>query len=77
MVFRDSPRHFTLHEPENLLIVANKDSNNIVIFQLDDLDLGTINESSARVFTAATLESPTMVLLVDFGTSAIQPNSTV
>ena len=68
------PRHFVLHESARLLIVANKDSNNLVVFQLDDLDLGTIDESSATVYTTPTLELPTMVLLVDVGSVTAPEN---
>lgn len=59
----DHPRHFTFIDVESelLLLVANKDSPNVVIFEVDR-ETGLINEDSAVINTSQHMSQPTFIL---------------
>lgn len=64
------PRHFALLPPSesslmhSLMVVANKDSNNVVVFQVDCVT-GRIDESTRTITTSPHIIEPSFVLALD------------
>jgi 6-phosphogluconolactonase len=61
------PRHFDIVPVKSglqFLLIANKDSNNIVRYDIDE-ESGLINETSSVIFYSPALLSPAYILALD------------